>query len=85
MSATCGAAFISADWFLPHTPAQSTGERIKSVLSAGGGHPEVEVELDWKESIAHPDDRRGPQPAFVPGGRRQVAGWLLACQRRHGP
>ena len=37
------------------------GDAIKAALrqggGAGGGGPWVEVELDWKESIAHPDDR----------------------------
>ena len=36
---------------------QSTGDRIKRVLQPGGSHPDVEVEFDWKESIAHPDNR----------------------------
>lgn len=43
---------------LPPSFSQSTGDRIKSVLAAGGSaRREVEMELDWKESIAHPDDR----------------------------
>lgn len=37
--------------------AQSTGDSIKRVLQAGGSHPDVEVEFDWKESIGHPDNR----------------------------
>ena len=36
---------------------QATGDKIKRALQAGGGTSEVQVELDWKESIAHPDNR----------------------------
>jgi hypothetical protein len=36
---------------------QATGDKIKKALQAGGGSSEVQVELDWKESIAHPDNR----------------------------
>ncbi|KAL4447912.1 hypothetical protein ABPG75_005131 [Micractinium tetrahymenae] len=37
--------------------AKSVGDSIKTVLQAPGSHPEVVVELDWRESIAHPDAR----------------------------
>ncbi|EFN56501.1 hypothetical protein CHLNCDRAFT_144100 [Chlorella variabilis] len=39
------------------TEQTAAGERIKSVLQAGGSQAEVEVELDWSDSIAHPDAR----------------------------
>jgi hypothetical protein len=35
---------------------QGTGDKIKGALQSG---PDVEVELDWRDSIAHPDDRQG--------------------------
>ncbi|KAL4442405.1 hypothetical protein ABPG77_004989 [Micractinium sp. CCAP 211/92] len=38
--------------------AKSVGDSIKSALQASGAaQPEVVVELDWRESIAHPDAR----------------------------
>ena len=62
---------------------QSTGDRIKIVLQRGESRPDVEVEFDWKESIAHPDNRCGVPASLTDCIRAQRAGARL--QGLEGP
>ena len=60
---------------------QEVGQKIKEALHAQNAAPVI-VELDWKESVLHEDDRQAPpstQPADLCGPHSKALASMHYC------